>query len=72
MTHPSEIRKPRKIISGIIPSHQDRVLKLDAQGLRPGQIAYAMGLRVGGTSAVCDVLTHYGRPIDLLQRRLAS
>lgn len=64
--------KNRKIISGIIPSHQDMVLTMDAQGLRPGQIAYALGLRVGGVAAVCDVLAHYGRAPERLQRRLAS
>lgn len=72
MTHIADIRKSRRVVAGIIPSHQDRVLQMDAQGLRPGQIAYVLGLRVGGVAAVCDVLAHYGREVALLPRRVRS
>jgi hypothetical protein len=74
MTHTQPaVKLSNRIISGIIPSHQRRVLMLHAQGLRPGQIANTLRLPVGGASAVCDVLRHYGCDIALLPpRRLAS
>jgi DNA-directed RNA polymerase specialized sigma24 family protein len=72
MTHTADIRNPRRSVARLTPNQQDRVLQLDTQGLRPGQIAYALGLRVGGVSAVCDVLAHYGRAIELLPKRLVS
>lgn len=61
-----------KVISGLIPADQRRILAMTRQGLRPAQIAYALGLRIGGTAAVQDVLIAYGIPLDPQYGRRAS
>ncbi len=72
-TQPRKINLSSRIIAGIIPSHQQRVLKLESQGLRPAAIAAAMGMRPGGSQAVRDVLAHYGIVIpDRLTRAASS
>ena len=58
--HTDEVNISSKIIAGLIPSHQRRVILLARQGLRPGQISHHLGIGLGGVDRVWHVLSVYG------------